>query len=187
MSHLFFYALKEDILPVLEAVDAPGSIQYVWMGPYPVNLRDAFRDRTEKLKIFRAGSEIPFVEQVTDHRAERMSGYLITAPEAIIAVDRFSPSFGKIEDEVPERLNPNSLTFRPCAFYGTDALLSGQVSSAWPERKFSERFRKAFKKQFTNVRGSWVGPKALEMLKSGMRLTDNAKSPKEFDLALEGP
>ena len=47
------------------------------------------------------------------------------------------------------------------------------------------RFRAAFKKTFTNIRSSYVGPKALLLLKSGKRLTADVQSPREYDLAPE--
>jgi hypothetical protein len=45
-----------------------------------------------------------------------------------------------------------------------------------------KRFNSAVKKTFTKVKAFYVGPKALELLERGMRLTISAQSPREFDL-----
>src|SRR5262249_18351001 len=64
----------------------------------------------------------------------------------------------------------------------------GTISSSPISRKLMRRFEGAIKKRFSKI-GSYyyVGPRALELLKSGARLTAAEQCPREHDLVLEPP
>ena len=88
--------------------------------------------------------------------------------------------------------NPDTITFSPGGRWTEDVLLYGRfatVSAFFSDyaKRLMNRFRYQSEKHFVRVRGSYVGPGAMALLKAGKRLTIAQQSPREFDLSLSGP
>ena len=66
--------------------------------------------------------------------------------------------------------------------YGRFATVSACFSE--PAKRLMARFRYRVQKMFVRLGAYHVGPKALDLLKAGKRLTIAEQSPREFDLIL---
>jgi hypothetical protein len=67
-------------------------------------------------------------------------------------------------------------------------IISGRVATLFDDPQIQKIMRKLSsltKKHFTRVNGYWVGPEALEKLRSGARLTLNIYASADFNLREE--
>jgi hypothetical protein len=86
---------------------------------------------------------------------------------------------------IDQLCNPDSVTVTPAGRFGDVAVLYGRVATAYNDgvgRVLMKRFQAAVRKEFTRVGAYWLGPRAMEWLRAGKRLTIALQSPPQFDL-----
>lgn len=181
MKHILFFALKEDLLKLLELAESNGRLKYVRMGNFPRN------EIKEDVSVFESGAEIPNLGQASADSSASCEAFLISERETPI---NLRPVQGNVERVCIDQLaNPDSIGFTPGGIWNEDVVLHGRIATA-SESKASQalmkRFHAVIKATFSKVKAFYVGPKALSVLESGKRLTISAQSPREFDLALDG-
>jgi hypothetical protein len=178
MKQINFFALKEDILPVLEEFEAAGPVKYVPKGT----------TNSPNYSIFRHGMALPNLGSASNVSAINSVSFLVGAEDAEINLRTLSAIDGKSRFAIDQLQNPDTITFSPGGLWNNDILLHGRVATA-SESKVSQalmkRFQTALKKTFVKVKAFHVGPQALTLLKNGKRLTISAQSPQEFDLTVE--
>ncbi|MGO8747256.1 MAG: hypothetical protein ACLQNE_14820 [Thermoguttaceae bacterium] len=179
MKHILFFALKEDLLALLELVESKGSLKYVLTGNF---LADEIKDGPT---VFATGAAIPNLGKATAESAIACESFLVCEQETPINLDAVHGRTSK-RVCVDQLANPDTVTFTPGGVWNEDVVLHGRTATA-SESQISQvlmkRFQAAIKKAFTKVKAFYVGPKALTLLESGKRLTISAQSPREFDLA----
>lgn len=135
-------------------------------------------------------NESPVEVQVYDVANVDVKGHAISEteflvmPRSILPVVRQSSS-GKYFSLTQLR-NPGSIRFRPAGLYSEDVVIAGELSTDHKDPESLALFRlfsNAIKKGSTSIRGHRVGPRALEVLRRGGRLTWSIDSPQEFDLS----
>jgi len=175
MRHILFFALKEDILPVLEAAERVGPLKYVRMGNF----------LTPDFKEVSHGAEIPDLGKATMETASGSESYLVTEHEVAVHVRHITTPAGVKRYLLDQLFNPDTVTFTPAGIWNDDVVLHGRVATVSDSpiaQELMKRFSKAIRKHFTKVNAFWVGREALALLKAGKRLTISAKSPRDFDL-----
>jgi hypothetical protein len=73
----------------------------------------------------------------------------------------------------------------PGGEFGSKTVIAGTITTLFDDPEIQRIMRKLVslsKKHFTKVGPYWVGPKALEKLRSGARLTMNIDATAEFNL-----
>jgi hypothetical protein len=176
MPQTIFFALKDDLLPVFEAAERQGPLQYVLSGAFP----------SSNVSIFDHGWDIPTLGKATFESASGSDSYLVCEVGTQVIV-RHRESDGHNRFFVDQVLNPDSITLSPGGMWDEDVMLYGRVASASDSEislHLLRRFDLAIRKHFLKVGRSYVGPRALELLKMGKRLTIAKQSPPEFDLKL---
>ena len=176
MKQIHFFALADDLLPVLEIVEQGGLLKYVPMGQFP-------NDGYQK---FAVGSQIPNLGRANTDSASSCQAYLVAESETAINV-RPVVVAGVQRYVVDQLLNPNTVTFTPAGLWTQNIVLNGRVatvSDSMEAQQLMRRFNSAFKKQFRKVKAFLVGPGAYALLGAGKRLTASAQSPGEYDLVL---
>ena len=181
MKHIHFYAVKEDLLPLLEIVDSKGPLKYARMGNFS----------REELKngicVFASGAALPNLGKATADSSAACEAFLVCDREATINPRAVQAVDGE-RICVDQLANPDSVVFKPGGIWNEEILLEGSIGTAsesQASQALMKRFQAAIKKTFTKVKAFYVGPKALALLKSGKRLTISAQSPPEFDLTLD--
>jgi hypothetical protein len=178
MAQTLFFALKEDILPVLEDFDSMGSWKYV-----PTGFVDSLEYQT-----FGEGAGIPNLGVATRESAVGCESYLVCASDMPVNLRKISPVDGGIRYAIDQLINPDTITLTPAGIWNDEIVLHGRVGTASrseSSRLLMRRFRSALKKHFVKVKAFYVGPRALVLLKEGKRLTIAAQSSGEFDLRLD--
>lgn len=179
MKHVLFFALKEDLLALLELVESKGSLKYVRMGNF---LAEEVKNG---LGVFSTGAGIPDLGKATAESATACETFLVCEQETPINLRTLHESTGG-RVCVDQLANPDSVAFTPGGIWNEDVVLHGRiaaVSESQTSQALMKRFQAAVKQAFSKVKAFYVGPKALTFLESGKRLTISAKSPREFDLA----
>jgi hypothetical protein len=173
-ARIEFFALRDDILPVLESVERQVALQYVLRGNFPV----------ETLKVFSCGAKIPNLGRANSSSSVGCDAFLVTRAEATVSVEPIDTSEGK-RYCVDQLLNADTVTFTPGGIWDDNVVLSGRVSTAsdTPQaRELMKLFHRALKKHFVRVNAFLVGPQALKLLDAGKRLTSGANAPTLYDL-----
>jgi hypothetical protein len=173
----YFFATRDDLIIVLQAVEARYALKYIECGLFDAADRPVFNSFIE-MKNFGIAVE-------GDSNAE--SNYLVLHSEATLQVREVPQRRGGIKYAVDQQLNPKSITMKPAGRYGDSAIIAGMVGTVHHDDSAEEllaAFFKAFKIHFIKANSYIVGPKALKLLESGFRLTQSIKSPTNFDLIL---
>jgi len=179
MAEIRFFAIRDDIVPVLEAVERKQVLKYVRAGRFLTSTPD----------LYSRGSEIPDLGLAARDSAIACQSFLVCAPEMLVEIEPVDQYDGVRSYHIDQLRNPNTITFSSGGLWAEDVLLYGRfatVSASFSDyaRRLMNRFRDELGKRFDRVQGSYVGPRAMELLKAGKRLTIAQQSPREFDLSL---
>lgn len=175
MKQILFFALREDILQVLESVESFSSLRYIRAGQLSEPHAESFA----------LGGEIPNLGKATAESAINSESFLIVEQGALIKYRSIRAANGDERFCVDQLVNPDSITFTSGGIWMPDIVLHGRVatiSESEMSKVLMKRFNSAFRKSFSKTKAFWVGEKARAMLDSGARLTISAQSSRDFDL-----
>jgi hypothetical protein len=173
----YFFATRDDLIIVLQAVEARYNLKYIECGLFDAADRPVFNSFAEIMNFGIAVNG--------DSNAE--ANYLVLRSEATLRVREVPQRKGGIKYAVDQQLNPESITIRPAGKYRDSAIIAGMVGTVHHDDRAEEllaAFFEAFKIHFINAKSYIVGPEALKSLESGFRLTQSINSPTNFDLIL---
>jgi hypothetical protein len=180
MKQILFFALREDLLALLQFIDSQSPLKYVRMGNF---LRDEIKDG---ISVFDQGAGIPNLGKASADSSAACEAFLVCERDTLINLRGL-----QLDNEervcVDQLANPDSVEFKPGGIWNEDIVLHGRIATA-SESQVSQalmkRFQTAARKTFSKVKAFYVGPKAVVLLESGKRLSISAQSPREFDLTL---
>ena len=176
MKSIHFHAVKEDILQVISVFESGGSVKYVLTGNFLAN------EISEGISVYESVDEIPNLGEATADSSAACESFLVCDQTTPITPRSLQESGRVCIDQL---FNPDTVVFKPGGIWSEEVLLEGQVGTASDSdesQRLMKRFNSAIKKTFTKVKAFYVGPKALELLERGTRLTMSAHSSHEFDL-----
>jgi len=178
MKHVLFFALKEDLLPMLELVESKGILSYTRTGNF------LCREVEERISIFDNLAALPHLGIANANSSNLCHHYLAVEYGSPISQRHFEGLDGP-RFCVDQLANPDAVEFTPGGLWNEDVVIQGRVATA-SESEVSQalikRFQAAIKKTFSKVKAFYVGPAALALLESGKRLTSSEQSPCEYDL-----
>jgi hypothetical protein len=178
MKHILFFALKEDLLALLELVESKGPLKYARMGNF------ASHEIKDGISVYDTGAGIPNLGKASADSSSACEAFLVCERETPIDLRVLQGSDGE-RVCIDQLANPDSVEFKPGGVWNEDVVLHGRIATASESqisRALMKRFQAAVRKTFSKVKAFYVGPKALALLESGKRLTISAQSPREFDL-----
>jgi hypothetical protein len=202
MSAIYlFYATRSDLLAATRQLESVSAVKYVRSGMLTTLPPETFESAASIPNLGRASSPSAVscesflvyepktmitprrLKTLTEEDANRstisIGGHEIAADardlKALVGVDRYT---------IGQLANPDTVSFRPGGLW-KDMLLQGTVGTASESESsldLLKRFGAALKDNFNEIKGFYIGPDALELLKHGKRLTAAEQSPREFDL-----
>ena len=175
MRNLPFYALRDDLLPILESFESRVTVLYVRTGRFTEPL----------LEIARSGFELADLGIADFDSSVGCTSYLIVKAPATVHTCPVEELTGMVSYHVDQLLNPDSIVITAGGYWSQDVILSGNVGTAsdTPDaQEMMKKFSSAMRKNFTKVRAYWVGPGAMARLTAGARLTAAVQCPPEYDL-----
>jgi hypothetical protein len=178
MRQILFFAVRQDLLRVLEMVEGGGPLKYIRTGQFPKGNYESYG----------RGADIPNLGDATSDSAINCQAFLVCGRETPIRPRPLGTIEPAARFSIDQLLNPDTVTFTPGGMRREDVLLHGRVATASDSmisQGLMKRFHSAIRRSFTRVKAFYVGPNALGLLRSGMRLTISVQSPREFDLAID--
>lgn len=170
-----FYATASDLSPLLLSLEAEKKIQYTLTGLF----------ETSEPQIYFSYADIPDFGR-PNHPTAGANSPCILSPQGTALYVRPVPQIaGGIRFSISQRGNDDTVAFSPGGLYGNDVLLYGEISTISDSATSKNLYKflaKLFRKHFTKVREFLVGPEALALSKSGLRLALSGSTPPEFDL-----
>ncbi len=170
-----FFSLKEDLLPVLAAVERGGPLKYVRMD----------NSLSPDFETFLHGADIPNLGKADAPTASVCETFLVTEATVPVTIERFEGDNGIQRYCLDQLLNRDTVTFTPAGVWNEDVVLYGRVATVSDSaiaQSLMKRFSSAFRSEFRKVKEFWVGGNARALLAAGKRLTIAEQSPREFDL-----
>jgi hypothetical protein len=178
MKYIPFFALRGDLLPVLELVESQGPLNYTPIGNFLGS------EVEEGIRVFVTGAEIPNLGKARADSSVSCEAFLVCKRETAINLRIAGKNGERIC--VDQLANPDSVTLRPGGVWTVDIVLEGTIGTASDSelsQALMKQFQVAINTTFRKVKGYYVGPKALALLEMGKRLTAAVQSPPEDDLA----
>ena len=175
MTHIYFYATKEDLLPIFEFAEAGTPLKYVRTGRYA----------RPKPDVLFSGAAIPDLGTANNNSSIACDSYLILGQLSEVAIREITQTDKSTNFVVDQLINPDSVAITTGGIRVPDVLLHGRLATASDSPQSQELmklFAAEFRKQFRKVKAFWVGHHALSELERGTRLTTAISSPSEFDL-----
>ena len=170
-----FFATKEDLIPVIQAVEKQRSLKYILTG-----LLDS-----PELVMFTSAVDISTLGTATHESAICGATYLVADSCENIVSHKRPQNAGGVRYEVNQLGNPKTIIFQPGGLFEGKVLLYGRIGTISDDPTAIEIFRlfaASVRKCFRKVKGDYVGPNAEVLWNSGTRLTQAVQSPPEFDL-----
>lgn len=176
MKQLRFFAVEKDLLLVLMEIEKAMPLLYVQS--------DSDSAAVDSITTC---AELPSTGIATKESAVNSISFVVANRSTTIKTRQIRLNSGAVRYRVDQLENPDTVVLTPGGVWDADVVLYGMVGTASDSqvsKALMKSLERELKKRFTKVKAYWVGPKALEMLKQGKRLTIAAQSPKEFDLTL---
>jgi hypothetical protein len=174
-AQIHFYALTEDILPVLAAIEGRTALKYTRMGNF----------ETKAIDEFHSGGSLPNVGIANNDSAINCDTFLVSKAALHIEIRVIADSGNKNRYCVDQLLNPDTVTFSSGGSWDARTILYGRlatVSDSTTAQELMGLFRKGIRGLFGKVKSFYVGPRALDVGKNGGRLTPALQCPPNMDL-----
>ena len=177
MGHyqFMFYATARDLMPVLSLLEARKKLQYTPM-------HHVMSDRAQ---LYFSYANIPDFGRTYDPTAIMNPTYLVALQGTAVQVETIHLRTGGVNFSIGQDLNKDTVTLSPGGMYGREALLYGSIATvSESDASFNlyDFMVEPYIARFAKVHEFFLGPEALELWRSGLRLTTAATSPTKFDL-----
>lgn len=177
MSRIILYATRSDLLGVLATVEAEHELQYVKVGD---------QEGPEPTTYLRA-ADIPGLGIAKDGGALEEDRWYVLPRAARVVVDEILLPGREPRYFVGARLNPDAVIILSGGRLDDRGIVQGiinPVSRSKAAMSIFKPLRKAFRGAFTASGETLVGPEALALYRSGMRLAHSLHSPTEWDFRM---
>ena len=179
MKRIFFFATADDIIPVLRQFEANAPLKFVVMG----NIT------TPNRPIYLHASDIPNPGIATHETGNASTAYMVSLRDTKNHMRKLVGKSGEHRWTLDNGDNEESVILTMAGLWEDGTLLPGLMDTLHQTsvaQQLMKWFLAALKEEgFTKIESWWVGRKAMEMLRSGKRLTTTAvQSPPQFDLKL---
>ncbi|MGZ5244619.1 MAG: hypothetical protein ACXWW0_11925 [Bacteroidia bacterium] len=174
---IMFFALLEDIKPIMENIESSVDLQY-----YRTGLLD-----NSNIPNYKSFKEIPDLGFTSSGDWNGTDAYLVVKKRILLNIREIQQRSGGIKFAVDQLMNPKSISLKLGGIYknSENVIVAGRVATASDDEVSLELYKifsTNIKKQFKKIGAFYVGSSAEEKLKLGWRLVTNEKLSKEFDL-----
>ena len=175
-NQTLFCATARDLSGVLSPLEAQKGLQYTLAGMFD----------SKELQTYLSYRDIPDLGQAFHRSAVANRRYLVSLKGTALRIRDVPQNKGGVLFAIDLSLNEDSIVFSPGGRYRNDVMLYGMIGTLSPPSAASKNLytfvAKGFRQNFKKVSEYFVGPDALDLITSGVRLTLDATTPPEFDL-----
>lgn len=176
-KQIAFFAVESDLRQLLSIVESDKKFVFTLCGVYDANSYESYN----------SSKEIPELGIVKTGNSNQERIFLVgTKPEFIVG-RRIQQKNGTVKTIIDQQQNPNTIVFSPGGQFLNEAVISGKIGTIHINKEalaIYDKFERAIKKIFVKIQSYYVGAGAKRLLIEGIRLTNNIKSPKEYDLII---
>lgn len=176
---LMFFAVLEDIEPVIKDIESSIDIRYYNAG---LQLFDS-----ESIPAYDSILDIPNIGITFSGDWNRIDNYLVIKKKEQLIVRKIPQRTGEIKFSVDQMNNLKSIELKLGGIYQEkeNVIVAGRIATISEDEESKELynlFSTKIRKEFKIIGAFYVGKKAKEKLMLGWRLVTNEKSPREYDL-----
>jgi len=177
-KQIFFYGLKEDFIEIFKSVESSFNIKYAQAG--------LFDDKVSvsSVRSLVTSDDIDDVEYGDWNNNKK---YLLLPKENDIQIRSIPQKKGGIKYAVDQMKNEDSVVFYIGGIYKDNAVIASKIATI-SNTEFTKSILKYLtayiKKNFDNINGFYVSPKALKESEKGLRLTTDINASLDYDLAV---
>lgn len=177
MTHIGFYAVRDDLIDLLRLVESEAALRYTLTGNFLKS------EVGSSVRVFETGVSIPTLGTASANSSASCEEYLVFTPDVSVNLRAVGKNGERIC--VDQLANADSVTFTPCGIWNDSVVLEGRIATASDSHLsqiLMKRFHAAVTQLFSKVGSCYVGQKTLALLHKGMRFTSDAQSPAAYDL-----
>ena len=171
-----FFATRQDLIPVIEQVEAKRSLKYVLTGLL----------HSPELTTYNSALDSPHLGIASHESAINGDNYLVLDRADQVSIRPCPQNAGGTRYAVDQAQNPRTICFLHGGRFADDVILYGRVGTI-SDHDYSvslyRLFYAAIRKHFSKLKAFYVGNEAKKLCDSGFRLTQAVQSPKEYDLS----
>jgi len=170
-----FFATREDLEEVIEAIEAKRALTFVRTGLFDepsVDSVDSLRS-IQDLGVAPAGDSM------------KCPNYLVGNRPFVPVVRSVLQRRGGTKYAIDQLENPQTIAIRPGGAFGDSVLIAGTLGTASKDAmslELYQLFMGVFRPSFQAIKSFRVGRCAARLLDAGARLTQNVRSPVLYDL-----
>ena len=175
MSAIYFFAVDQDLHPVLSCLEAREGLSYTRVGLFP----------TPTPQTFATWTQLPNLSIATASQISGCHTYLLSSPGVDIVATPIPQRAGGLLYAIDQLMNPSTITLTAGGRFVEDIVIAGRFATC-TDHECSHRFmrilRYAVQKYFRQINGVCVGDSAWVEFQAGKRLTHSRDSPVLYDL-----
>jgi len=170
-----FFATREDLEEVIEAVEAERALTFVRAGLFD----EPSADSVDSLRAIQHFGVAPAGDSM------QCPNYLVGNRPFVPVVRSVLQRRGGTKYAIDQLENPQTISIRPGGAFGDFVLIAGTLGTSSHDAVSLELYRLfmgAFRLRFQAIKSFRVGRSAARLLDAGARLTQNVSSPVCYDL-----
>jgi len=176
MKRIAFYALRNDVLAILNHLEAAHPVRYIDINDY----------KNPVPKEWCHGRDIPGLGHATSETGHTGDQFLIIEAGVTVNHSASVQRDGTKRFDIHQVNNPQSIILAHAGEWSEEIILAGEFVTMSTTPLSQALMRSAYagiRATFTKIgKHYWVGPEAFARFKAGARLTMAEQSPPEFDL-----
>lgn len=172
------FATRSDLMPGIERIESQKDLQYSKTGLF----------HQEEINFFYSIKTLSDFGYSYFGNHAKEAAFLVVERKYKINKEKIKQKKGGYLYHIGQGKNPYSIIFRPGGLYKDRYIVRGNfgtVSKSKESIKLYRFFKKEITKGFTKIKGLYVGPEAIKLANSGVRLiTIHAAQPPKYDLVM---
>ena len=179
LPSISFLAVDVDIRPLMSVIESTEQVQFMECG--------VFEQKQRRIIFSLNALDSLGIAETGDSNLE--PSYLVSRRGSDIQVRTIPQRKGGTKFAVDQLANPSTVVFRPGGMVPTSNVVIGGTVGTVRDDPGAEKLMKLFsgeiRNRFVRIKGLWLGPSTLAVLRAGGRLTNAVSAPLEYDLSIE--
>lgn len=176
-KQVFFFGTSADMAELIESIESKKNLIYHKAG------------LLEENELVSFSSLINANIGTTEYGENNLCpAYIVVESGTDINIRTVPQRAGGEKLAIDQATNPASIYFRPGGSYKSEAIIEGKCGTISTDEKSQDIFNlfsQELKTKFKKNKGYFIGKEALESYYKEVRLTQNVKSPLEYDFQPE--
>ena len=174
----YYFATRQDILAGSESFENGIGVQYIQTGLF----------ESAEFRAFSSVDQIATVGKSDTGSSSSDLSFLVMLADQAVRVRDVQQRKGGVLYAIDQLANSKSISVRYGGVYEDQYVIRGEVGTVSDDPQSLELYKtfvSSISKQFSSFNGYRIGPEAMRLHKSGMRLTHASGTDRKYDFVLE--